>query len=480
MLYDGINLAEHASILNITVQSGTVFPTNANVAELFYRTDSSTLYAHDGTTWQALGGGGSGGGSVAAEAAKLSTPRLINGVAFDGTANITITDSSALPLAGGTLTGLLVTRASNGTTAGLRLPVGTGPAAPVNGDLWNSGSALQLRVSGNTKTIAFTDSNMASADKWSAARTITLAGDVTGSTSIDGSANVSLTAVLSPSAVLAAFIASGGGGEASTLNGQPGSFYTNITARLGYTPLNASAYTAADVLSKLITVDGAASGLDADLLDGQHGAYYRDLANMSGTLAVNQGGTGVGTITGLIKGNGTSPVTAAVAGTDYVLPTGSITGNASTASRINVGGTAYQTYRMNSTGTTQEWGGAIQPILIAASDETTDLTVGDAKVTFRMPFAFTLTQLPRISLAAAAVGEGDFEVDIKKNGVSIFSTNLTINSSDTTSKTASTPAVLVSNPTVFADDDEVTIDVIHVGISVAGAGLKVALVGYPS
>jgi hypothetical protein len=38
--------------------------------------------------------------------------------------------------------------------------------------------------------------------------------------------------------------------------------------------LNSAAYTAADVLAKLLTVDGAASGLDADLLDGQHGSYY--------------------------------------------------------------------------------------------------------------------------------------------------------------------------------------------------------------
>lgn len=38
--------------------------------------------------------------------------------------------------------------------------------------------------------------------------------------------------------------------------------------------LNSSAYTAADVLAKLVTVDGVGSGLDADLLDGQSSAYY--------------------------------------------------------------------------------------------------------------------------------------------------------------------------------------------------------------
>jgi len=41
----------------------------------------------------------------AATATKLATPRLINGVAFDGTANIAIADNSKLPLSGGSLTG---------------------------------------------------------------------------------------------------------------------------------------------------------------------------------------------------------------------------------------------------------------------------------------------------------------------------------------------------------------------------------------
>lgn len=41
----------------------------------------------------------------AATATKLATPRTINGVSFNGTANITIADSTKLPLTGGALTG---------------------------------------------------------------------------------------------------------------------------------------------------------------------------------------------------------------------------------------------------------------------------------------------------------------------------------------------------------------------------------------
>lgn len=44
------------------------------------------------------------------------------------------------------------------------------------------------------------------------------------------------------------------------------------------------------------------------------------------TIAVNKGGTGVATLTGLVKGNGTSAFSAAVAGTDYLDPNSTIDG----------------------------------------------------------------------------------------------------------------------------------------------------------
>lgn len=53
-----------------------------------------------------------------------------------------------------------------------------------------------------------------------------------------------------------------------------------------------------NLLTLLKTVDGAGSGLDADLLDGQHGSYYLDMGNAAaGTLAVARGGTGLASYT---------------------------------------------------------------------------------------------------------------------------------------------------------------------------------------
>lgn len=55
-----------------------------------------------------------------------------------------------------------------------------------------------------------------------------------------------------------------------------------FTPLVGGSPLMlASAYTAADVLAKLVTVDGAGSGLDADLFDGQSSAFYQNAGNLN-------------------------------------------------------------------------------------------------------------------------------------------------------------------------------------------------------
>lgn len=112
-----------------------------------------------------------------------------------------------------------------------------------------------------------------------------------------------LTPAGAKAAILGWLLAQDGAGsglDADLLDGQHGSWYTDITGRLGYTPLNAVAYTAADVLGKLVTVDGAGSGVDADLLDGQHGSYYGNIPARLGFTPVQQG-TGVGQLPNLIK-----------------------------------------------------------------------------------------------------------------------------------------------------------------------------------
>ena len=74
-------------------------------------------------------------------------------------------------------------------------------------------------------------------------------------------------------------------------------------------------------------------------------------------------------------------------------------------------------------------------IQAAVSDETTALTTGTAKLTFRMPHAMTLTEV-RASVTTAPTGS-----------------------------------------VLTVDDAEITIDIDTIGSTIAGAGLKVTLIG---
>jgi hypothetical protein len=117
--------------------------------------------------------------------------------------------------------------------------------------------------------------------------------------------------------------------------------------------------------------------------------------------------------------------------------------------------------------------GIVEQIVIAVSDETTALTTGAAKVTFRMPFAMTLTEV-RASVNNAPTGSA-IQIDINDSGTTIFSTELTIDATTETSESAGTPAVI--SDSALADDAEITIDIVAVGSTNAGKGLKVTLIG---
>lgn len=92
----------------------------------------------------------------AATATKLQTARTINGVSFDGSANITIADSTKLPLAGGTVTGaltvngLITAGASGIKTAKIDSTSAVG--------FLNGGSAQNIHTGGVLVSNAYADS----------------------------------------------------------------------------------------------------------------------------------------------------------------------------------------------------------------------------------------------------------------------------------------------------------------------------------
>lgn len=112
-------------------------------------------------------------------------------------------------------------------------------------------------------------------------------------------------------------------------------------------------------------------------------------------------------------------------------------------------------------------------IQVAVSDETTNITTGTAKVTFRMPRAMTLSSV-RASLTVAQSAGSLITINVKEGGSTIFSTKPTFDNSEKTTTTAATASVL--SDTSLADDAEITIDIDTVGTALA-KGLKVTLIG---
>lgn len=169
-----------------------VTPTNIPTNAIRWSSAAAKWQKWNGTTWGdltatfAIAISGNAG-----TATTLATARTINGVSFNGSANISVDTVTAvtfnsggagaasgttfnggtaqtisyntigaLGLPGGTMTGKINTVASAVGTAGLGLPHGAAPTTPVNGDLWSTTAGLFARINAVTKTLAFTDSSI--------------------------------------------------------------------------------------------------------------------------------------------------------------------------------------------------------------------------------------------------------------------------------------------------------------------------------
>ncbi len=139
-------------------------------------------------------------------------------------------------------------------------------------------------------------------------------------------------------------VAYGGTGQTSYTDGQlligntaGGLSKATLTAGTGVTITNGNGsitinstgttYTAGDGLDEaagVFSVDLKANG--GLVIESTELALDLGASSITGTLAVADGGTGVTTLTGLVKGNGTSAFSAAVDGTDYLSPNATIDG----------------------------------------------------------------------------------------------------------------------------------------------------------
>ena len=112
--------------------------------------------------------------------------------------------------------------------------------------------------------------------------------------------------------------------------------------------------------------------------------------------------------------------------------------------------------------------------VIACGAEDEALTTG-TKVTFRLPYAYTITEV-RASLTTAGTGANLVTCMFEQNGTDILSTAITIDASELTSTTASTPPVISTS--ALTDDASIDCDVDQIDSGGVSAGLKMYLIGY--
>lgn len=194
----------------------------------------------------------------------------------------------------------------------------------------------------------------------------------------------------------------------------------------------------------------------------------------NGNISIEPNGSGAV----LIGGNSTQPAEMRFMedsdnGTNYVALKASTTLAANTTYTLpTADGTSGQVLSTDASGVLSFRSFPID-IQLACSDETTALTTGTAKITFRTPCAMTVTAV-RASFTTAQTSGSIFTVDINEGGTSILSTKLTIDNTEKTSTTAATAPVISDSS--LADDAEMTIDIDQIGDGTA-KGLKITIIG---
>lgn len=325
-----------------------------------YDTTASALKVYNGSAWTAVG---SGVTSVNSLAGALTIAGTTNQIAVNS-ASTTITLSLPTNV---TLPGKTTFTASTTSAAAINLPNGAVPTTPVSGDIWGATATtnkLYFYDGSNTKQIAFTDSTMSGNTTGSAA-TLTTPRAIYGN-NFDGSA------------ALNQVIASTYGGTGNGFT----KFTGPTTAEKTFTLPNASA---------TILTDNA-------------------------LVTVAQGGTGVGTLSGVVYGNGTSAFTAAT-GTQIASAIGSsaVTNatNATNTAITDDSATATAQYITWVGGTSGNQGQKVTSTALTFTPSTGNLTatkfngltISTSSGTLTIANGKTFTASNTISLAAGADGQ---------------------------------------------------------------------------
>jgi hypothetical protein len=128
-----------------------------------------------------------------------ATPLMDNGTAVTGTSllyarqdHVHPSDTAKASLTGATFTGLVTTPAATTTTAGLNLPHGAAPTAPVNGDIWTTTGGVFARINAGTTQLM----NLGSTQTVSGSITFSNASQTLGNSTAASTINIGTGATL--------------------------------------------------------------------------------------------------------------------------------------------------------------------------------------------------------------------------------------------------------------------------------------------
>lgn len=190
-------------------------------------------------------------------------------------------------------------------------------------------------------------------------------------------------------------------------------------------------------------VDNVLRSMAAIIRQTFSSALQTFLAGTAG-LGVASGGTGVQTLTGVPKGNGTAAMSAIA----------------------NASPNAKQFLRDDYT-----FAAPLEAIVVYITDEATTVTTGTSKRTLFMPYAFTLVSA--FAAVTTQSSSGVVTVDVNLTGSTIFSTNPSIAASADTNLSSGTAAAL--STTAVAQGGKLTFDVDAAGTG--AKGLHVIMIG---